>query len=100
MEEDGGVRVAEVSKGSNPEKLGAPRVGDVLLSVEYVPKGTDKEPVFEDLEPKVLRGGPRHSRSVPPQQRMIEVVVERESNGDDDVAEGGDAGGPDQARRV
>ena len=55
----------------------------MLLSVD-VPKGTDKEPVFEDLELEILRGGPLHLESVP-QQRMIEVVVERESNGDDDV---------------
>ena len=85
VEEDGGVRVAEVSKGSNSEKLGAPRVGDVLLSVEYVPKGTDKEPVFEDLELKKSFEAALSTLESVPQQRMIEVVVERESNGDDDV---------------
>ena len=85
VEEDGGVRVSSVTPGSNSEKLGAPRVGDVLLSVEYVPKGDAKEPVFEDLELKKSFEAALSTLESVPQQRMIEVVVERESNGDDDV---------------
>ena len=84
VEEDGGVRVSSVTPGSNSAKLGAPRVGDLLLSVEYVPKGAD-EPVFEDLELKKSFEAALSTLEGVPQQRMIEVVVERESSGGDDA---------------
>ena len=84
MEEDGGVRVAEVAKGSNSEKL-ARRASPMLLSVEYVPKGTDKEPVFEDLELKKSFEAALSTLESVPQQRMIGGGGGRESNGDDDV---------------
>ena len=48
-----------------------------------MPKGADKEPVFEDLELK----SPSRRPSPPGRASAAhdQVVVERESNGDDDV---------------
>jgi len=87
-ENEAGIVVAEVAPGSNAAELGAPRVGDVLLSVEYVPKGGDPEPVFEDLELKASFEDALGALEKVPTGRMIELVLERGGGEDEALGPG------------